>query len=458
MTNKQFDSDIIIRACSLLTNTDYLIKLIPIIDPTIPKQPELRWVFFTVKKFYGKYNKAPSFDILRDLLFKDNKLKDEEKDILNDFIQDMENVKPKRTSSEYYSDVLEEIIRTCYFSNIAKEVTSLVNDNKIEEAENLIAEMRAPKRLELDLAFIPQDVKFIFEQKLEEQTIPTGINGLDSIIDGGLRIGELGVILSPTGYGKSMALVHFGAHAWKQNLNVVHFSFENSKEETARRYLTNLANQPFEVLVDNGGIDCAAIVKLIVKDKSQIAISKLIGSTTNTNDLYSHLCNIVDYYDFYPDLLIIDYGDLMKSIRKTDSRYDEMESVFAELRDLADRCQIPIWTATQSNREGLKSKRVKLEHIGISFGKAVTADVIISLSRPNKDVEDNDSDDFIDDDNDAIFRIEKLRRSEEVKKPIYVKTNFAMARFDEIDISDENEIDNRGELIHLKRKRKREKE
>ena len=85
--------------------------------------------------------------------------------------------------------------------------------------------------------------------------------------------------------------------------------------------------------------------------------------------------------DFVPSLIVIDYADIMRSTRTYDSLRHELKLVYEEIRNLAMELNIPIWTASQSNKEGAKSEIVGLENMGESYAKAQVADVVVSLSR-----------------------------------------------------------------------------
>lgn len=457
MSKEEIDAESVTKAFSLLTIGSCITKILPLVDPDLPKQPELRWTLSAVKSYYDKYNRAPDFDVLYGLLRSDKKLKPDQKELIEPFIENMQELKPSRKAWDYYADVFEQFMRECYFSNMVKEIAERVNDGDVDTAEEMLADAQPPKRVEVNVSYVPRDIDVVFKQKQEEYSIPTGLEQLDAIMQGGLRPAELGIFLAPTGYGKSMALVHVGAYAWARGMNVVHFSFENSEEETMRRYICNITGHPFDEIQAAGGIRSKFIETLRTQEEavgSQIAVARLIGSNTDAKTLLANLYNILEYHDFDPNLLIVDYGDLMRPIRRGDNKYEDMQMVFGELRDLAGETGIPIWTATQSNRQGLKAKRVTLDHISESLGKAMVADVVISLSRPDKgNLEEEDEENK----EEAILKVVKFRRGEEGHK-IYVRTNFAIARFEEVTPLDESDIDERGAAIKARRKKQYDEE
>lgn len=443
---RELSRDDMTRALACLTSTEFLNKFLPILDGRQHKQPEIRWLLSTVVTYHNEYKHAPTFAVLRSLLNRDTNAKDEEVEIIEGFIDEMESEMPKARERPYYGEVLESFIQTVYIRQLTEDVSNLMKDNRTIDAETLIATAKIPKAASIAVKFLPTDIDMIFMPEDEQQklrTVPTGIKELDERLRGGLRPGELGVFMAPTGFGKSMALVDVAAYAWLNGRNVIHFSFENSEEETMRRYVANMAKQSIEQLVIDGGEHSASILKLKTANEStgsMIAVSRLVGMTTNTDILMADLLATEDVYDFTPDLLIVDYGDLMRPVVRGKNKYEDMQNVFAELRDFAALVGIPMWTATQSNREGLKAKHSNLAQISDSLGKAMTADCIIGIARPEKSaaVEAGLTEEITGDI--AEFQILKLRRGAEGTLPIKLRTNFALARFEAIDDEHEEEI------------------
>ena len=439
---EKYDRDDITRAFALMViNPRFLKAFLPVLDAELFAQPELRWMTKRISEYVQENpNAALTFNILRSLLRNEKTLKDEEKDVIEPFLDEMTELRPRKIEVPYYTNVLEAFIRRCYVKGILNKAAEFLNNGETEEAEDLLLTMSIPSASREDVIFAPFDYDDLFksESKAEkEKTIPTGIPGIDDVIDG-LKPGEEGVVVAPLGYGKSMTLVAIGAHAWALGKNVFHFSFENSATETLARYVANMTGTPRHELLEDGpnGPAIERVVKKAEMQESVVVIERLIGSMTDIQTLEAAVINIVNQYEVEPDLIIIDYGDLMTPISasRQGHKYQDMQSVFSEIRDLASTLDVPIWTATQTNREGLKAKRVKTEHIADSLGKAMTADLILGLSRPKKDEISAEEVDVEVTGDTAEFRILKNRRGEEPKVPFKVTTNFALARFEECDV------------------------
>jgi hypothetical protein len=89
-------------------------------------------------------------------------------------------------------------------------------------------------------------------------------------------------------------------------------------------------------------------------------------------------------------MIIVDYGDL---IRPENSRKDEkrhqLETIYEELRGIAQICECPLWTASQTNRSGLNAEVITMESISEAFNKCFVADFIFTVSRTVEDKNTN---------------------------------------------------------------------
>jgi replicative DNA helicase len=104
---------------------------------------------------------------------------------------------------------------------------------------------------------------------------------------------------------------------------------------------------------------------------------------TNTASIFTIRSHIerLDLKGFRPDIIIIDYADIMRSTRQFDSLRHELKLVYEELRGLAMEYGIPIWTASQSNKEGANAEVIDMTNMSEAYGKAMICDFIISVSR-----------------------------------------------------------------------------
>jgi len=214
---------------------------------------------------------------------------------------------------------------------------------------------------------------------VDRATCPTGIAHLDKkdVLNGGLGRGEIGVVVANTGVGKSHYLVSMGAEALRRGKNVVHYTFELTETAVGIRYDSNLCNIPSSNVYENK----EKILKTYSEnDFGRLIIKQYPTGAASIVTIRNHLEKL-SMKDFKPSLIVIDYADIMRSTRTYDSLRHELKLVYEELRNLAMEMNIPIWTASQANRDSAKSEVVGLENMSEAYGKAMVADVVVSLSR-----------------------------------------------------------------------------
>jgi hypothetical protein len=222
-----------------------------------------------------------------------------------------------------------------------------------------------------------------FEKRFEVKSrnpVTTGWDEMDHLCKGGLGRGELGVVVAPTGAGKSMVLVHLGTEALKHGKTVVHYTLELSDTVVASRYdscytqfaireLPQYKDQIFEMIKDMPG-------RLIVKEYPT--------KTATTNSIRLHIEKL-KMRGINPDMIIVDYGDLLRPISNQKEKRTELETIYEELRGIAAETNCPVWTASQTNRSGLNAEVITMESISEAFNKCFVADLIFSVSRTVED-------------------------------------------------------------------------
>jgi replicative DNA helicase len=220
--------------------------------------------------------------------------------------------------------------------------------------------------------------------------VTTGWKEIDTITGGGLGKSELGVVIAPTGAGKSMALVHLGSQAIKEGKTVVHYTLELQDTVIGTRYdscitgypLTDIRNFKDEIYEEIKELDGALIVK------------EYPTKSATTNTIRSHLARLIKR-DIKPGLIIVDYADLLKPVIVRKEKRNELESIYEELRALSTEYKCPIWTASQTNRSGLNAEVITMEQISEAFNKCFVADFIFSISRTIEDKQNNQGKIFI---------------------------------------------------------------
>jgi len=222
-----------------------------------------------------------------------------------------------------------------------------------------------------------------FEKRFEITTrnaVSTGWDDIDNLCDGGLGQGELGIGIAPSGTGKSMLLVHLGSQALKDGKNVVHYTLELSDTVIGSRYDSCITGIPINDLREKK----EDVFQGIRNVPGSLIIKEFPTKKASTKTLKNHLERIVKKGNNV-DMIIVDYADLLAPLAKYNEKRRELESIYEELRGLAQHFTCPLWSVSQTNRTGLNQEIITMNSISEAFAKCFVADFIFSLSRTMAD-------------------------------------------------------------------------
>ena len=145
--------------------------------------------------------------------------------------------------------------------------------------------------------------------------------------------------------GKSMALVHLGAQALKQGKNVVHYTLELRDTVVASRYDSCLTKLPLA----NLGSFKDKIFEEVQQIDGRLIVKEYPTKSASTNTIVAHLEKL-KMKNVNIDMVIVDYADLLRPILSQREKRNELESIYEELRGIASEYEVPVWTASQTNR------------------------------------------------------------------------------------------------------------
>ena len=227
------------------------------------------------------------------------------------------------------------------------------------------------------------DWKRDFEERFRPRfrnPVSTGWELIDDISKGGLGQKELGVVIAPTGAGKSMALVHLGTQALKEGKTVVHYTLELQDTVVASRYDSCLTKIPLQSLTSFK----EKIYEEVLEIEGKLIVKEYPTKSASTQTIRNHLEKL-RMRSIEVDMIIVDYGDLLRPVRYQKEKRNELESIYEELRGIAAEYEAPVWTASQTNRSGLNAEVITMESISEAFNKCFVADFIFSISRTVED-------------------------------------------------------------------------
>ena len=364
----------------LLTDLNWAAQMVEVMRPDFF---ELRYLEYLCDKYFNYFREYRCFptqslliSIIKDALSEDGDviLRDQ---IVSYLIRMRENPNPGDIA--YVKEKSLDFCKRQAFKEALEQSVELISSDNFESVISLMknaVSIGMPNTVGHDFF---EDIEARF-QKIDRCVCPTGIPELDAkdILAGGLGRGEIGVVTANTGVGKSHFLVQMGANAMRHGKNVLHYTFELTEQAVGIRYDSNLCNIPSSDVVDH-----KKQVKEFYEnneDLGRLMIKEYPTGAASVTTIRNHIEKLA-LRNFKPSLILIDYADIMRSTRQYDSLRHELKLIYEELRNLAMELRIPVWTASQANRDSANSDIVGLENMSEAYGKAMVADLVVSLSR-----------------------------------------------------------------------------
>ena len=281
--------------------------------------------------------------------------------------------------SDYIKEVSLDFCRKQKLKEAMLESVKLLKSSSYDEISSVI---NGALKLGADNNY-GYDYLADFEERFMIQArdpITTGWTEIDQICKDGLGKGELGVVIAPTGTGKSMVLVHLGAEALKAGKTVVQYTLELRDTTIGCRYDSCITGIPLGELFNFK----EEILETLKDIEGKLIIKEYPTKSASVKTIKTHLEGLRKR-DVNVDMIIVDYADLLRSVSSHREKRMELESIYEGLRGLAQEFDCAIWTASQTNRGGLNAEVITMESISEAFSKCFVADFIFSVSRTVQD-------------------------------------------------------------------------
>ena len=364
---------------SMLTDKDWSAQMVEVMTPEYFDIKYLQFLCEKYFKYFSKYKSFPTLSLLVTII-KDELISSKDTALRDQIIEYLHRMKtsPDMCDIAYVKEKSLEFCKRQAFKDALEKSVELIQTEKYEHVVDIMksaVSVGLPNSNGHDF-FEDLEARFV---AINRQVCPTGLTRLDAqdILRGGLGRGELGVVAANTGVGKSHFLVEMGCSAMRVGKNVVHYTFELSEHETGKRYDSNLCNIPSNEVIERKQ---EVVAKYKDMDLGRLVIKEYPTGGASVVTIRNHIEKLM-LKGFVPSIIVIDYADVMKSTRAYDSLRHELKLIYTELRNLAVDLNVPIWTASQANKDSAKSDIVGLENMSEPYGKAQVADIVLSISR-----------------------------------------------------------------------------
>ena len=361
---------------SLISDTKFLEQVTEITKPAFFESQANQWIIGEVQNYFDEYHTSPTMEVFK------IKVGDIDDKILKQMVVEQLKIVYLQIGADDLPYVKNEYLTFSKNQRVKDALLKSVDLLKAGNYDKIIDTMMAASKvgLENDLGLDYVDNFESIIEDVKRNSISTGWDVVDELMDGGLGPGELGVVMAPSGIGKSWFLSKIACSAIQMGMNVLHYTLELSENYVGQRYttiLTGIQTTEHKERKDE-------IIRKIKQTSGRVRIKYYPPQFATSKTLSAHIEKL-RATGFNPNLIIIDYADLLKSSNSRDGLYAELGGIYEELRGLSGEAGIPIWTATQTNRAAIDHEVIQADSVGDSYKKVQTADFIMSVSRKTKD-------------------------------------------------------------------------
>jgi len=372
---------------NLLTNEEYTRRVLPFLVPDY-FDGVYKDLFKEVAKFVSKYNKIPTLESFKIEIDESGKLSEE------NYRQGMELLPniftPESENLDWLIERTEKWCQDRSVYNAVMESISIIDGKHATLKKNAIPDVLS-KALGVSFDtnighdYLEQvDERYDFYHEQEER-IPFDLDNFNKITKGGLPNKTLNIALAGTGVGKSLFMCHCASNILSQGRNVLYITMEMAEERIAERIDANLLNIPIDQ-IENLSKDMFKdkVSQINAKTEGKLIIKEYPTGQANTSHFRALLNELKLKKNFVPEIIFIDYLNIcassrMKMIGGAVNSYSYIKSIAEEMRGLAVEFNVPIMSATQTNRQGFSSDDPGLEDTSESFGLPATADLMFAL-------------------------------------------------------------------------------
>ena len=383
--------DSIQRGIIYLSKTDesFLLQVMPMVRDEYFEFPSHQKMFAVIIQFFLNYKKLPTDD----QLLEETKKVMASNELFGDYRDELEainNLDEKSIDNqEYYLDLVEEFAKEQAVKDaILKSVDHLKKKNFGAIEDEVRSAFSVNRNVDLGTNYF-EGIKERWERLNSQQLVPkfrTPFETLNEALDGGLAHKEMAMVVAPPGVGKSLFLANQAARSVLDGHNVLYVSLEMAEDRVAQR-LDSIFTRIQQSELSNRVEDIEERLEIISKqweDRGKLMVKEFPTKRLSVTGLRAFLNQLKNYEDFTPDVLIIDYLELMKTDKEM-AEYQGQERLAQELRGVASEYGCLVWTATQTNREGKKVNIITDAELADSYGKIRVCDLVFSINQTEQE-------------------------------------------------------------------------
>ena len=362
--------------------------IIDVLEPSYFDNAYFKYIVQNIKECYEKYNKIPDYVTLEQKIMSEGPENTTTRAHM-DTLQDIKNHELKDPG--YVKDVSMNFCKQQVLKRELKIVNKIIENGKFEDYHKIEEIIRKALQVGASTDDL-RDVFFNIESVLDKDSrvpIPTGIHGIDNLLNGGLGIGEFGVVIAPLGVGKTSMLTLFANTAFNEGRNVLQIFFEDNMNNILRKHFTIWTGISADDQPDRKDEVIPMVEEARAASKGNLDLLKYPSGSITVSQIRTKLRKLAAEGKKV-DLLLIDYIECIIPERSDfDEQWKGEGLIMRQLDAMTSEFNMAIWAAVQGNRQSISSEVVTSDQIGGSIQKAQIGHVVISVGKTLEQKEHN---------------------------------------------------------------------
>lgn len=364
----------------LLTDRKFANNIIDIIDPNYFKSEELRFIVATIKEAKEGGDIIPDMGSLQFRLMQNIDSDTARRYILAHLNQ------IKEASLHDTLEVQKIAMSFCKQQELKRSIKKIEkiidNGDNYEECEFILRKALEHGDNKDDGLDIFDDIEDVLAEDFRKP-IPTGIKGLDDVMNGGLSKGELAVVLAPFGVGKTTMITKIANTAMNKGYNVLQIFFEDMPKVIQRKHLSCWS----EIDLNDLALHKTQIMEMVermTKDskegKGTLKLKKFSSDGTTIPMIRQYIRKLIAQ-GFRPDIVLLDYIDCISPSKHHDDANIGEGAVMRQFEAMLAELDIAGWTAIQGNRSSISATVVEANQMSGSIKKGMIGHFIVSIAK-----------------------------------------------------------------------------
>jgi replicative DNA helicase len=363
----------------IVVDKDFSSSILDVIESTYFDNKYFKILLQMIKEYYVKYESTPNFETLEQIIKSEVSQELVAKIVLDTLKQ------VKEAPFEGTQFVQEKALKFCKQQELqkamdkAQKIITQGDFESYDKVEGLVREALQVGEIEKGQTDIFSDLDTVLDEDYRHP-IPMGISGIDKLLKGGLAKGEIGVILAPTGVGKTTILTKIANTAFNLGYNVLQVFFEDNPKIVQRKHFTIWTGIPPDELAKHREDVMSKVTEIQETMKNKLVLKKLASDTMTMNQLKNQVRKMIADGNKL-DMIMLDYIDCVLPEPSSKDEWKAEGSVMRGFEAMCHELNLVGWTATQGNRSSISSEVVTTDQMGGSIKKAQVGHVIITVAK-----------------------------------------------------------------------------